>query len=144
MPETMSDLLDHAFTLPEISASMSSDASIGVSVFPSSVTSGAALPLVSAVCHLVVRLAQGTQTTLILVLAYCGYLLWNWLKIPFSQVTWAGVDGPMRHSVSCAGAAEAEAEADGELPLEPHAAAAPASTTAAPTAASDLSNFTHR
>src|SRR5579875_831133 len=66
MPGTMSDLFDQASTCGAMLASMPSDASDGVSVLPSSVTSGAFLPLARAFCQSVVRSAQGIQTTLIL------------------------------------------------------------------------------
>src|SRR5690242_9335627 len=114
----------------------------GVSVLPSSVMSGPPLPLVSALVQSVMRLAQGIQSTTTFVLLNCGYCLWNWATTPFIQVTWDPTDGPIRHTVSFAGADE---PADDELPPEPHpAAAAPASTTAAPIAAADLVSFTAR
>ena len=77
---------------------------MGVSVLPSLVMSGAFLPLASALFQSVVRLVQGTQTTLTLVLAYCGKSLWNWATTPFIQETWDGTEAPIRHTVSCAGA----------------------------------------
>src|ERR1700752_2632614 len=108
-------------------------ASVGVSVLPSSVMSGAFLPLASALFQSVVRTVQGTHTTLTLVLAYCGYCLWNCATTPFIQLTWDGTDAPIRHTVSLAGADELDGD---EVPLEPQpAAAAPASMTAAPKAA---------
>jgi hypothetical protein len=73
-----------------------------------------------------------------LVLAYCGYFLWNWATIPFIQVTWDGTDEPIRQTTSLAGAADD----DELLLLEPHPAAAPASRAAAPNAAADLVSFT--
>src|SRR5215831_938291 len=123
-------------------ATMPRPASVGVSVLPSSVMSGAFLPLDSALFQSVVRTVQGTHTTLTLVLAYCGNFLWNCATTPFIHVTWDGTEPPIRHTVSLAGAAAPD---DGELPLEPHpAAAAPASKTAAPIAAADLVSFTAR
>ena len=67
MPETTSGLVDQLDTWPEMLASAPSAASVGVSVLPSSVMSGAFLPLVSALVQSVVRLPQGTQTTFTLV-----------------------------------------------------------------------------
>ena len=69
MPETTLDLLDQAFTLVVMLASMPSDASVGVSVLPSSVMSGAFLPLDRALVQSWVRFVQGMNTTLTLVLA---------------------------------------------------------------------------
>src|ERR1700730_16015349 len=69
MPVTMPGLADHEFTKLDTLASTPSDASVGVSVLPSSVMSGAFLPLVSASFQSVVRLVQGTHTTLTLVWA---------------------------------------------------------------------------
>ena len=69
MPETTLDLLDQAFTLDVMLASMPSDASVGVSVLPSSVMSGAFLPLDSAFVQSAVRFVQGMNTTWTLVLA---------------------------------------------------------------------------
>ncbi len=83
---------------------MPSAASVGVSVLPSSVMSGVFLPLDSALFQSVVRLVHGTQTTLTLVLAYCGKSVWNWATTPFIQVTWDGTEPPIRQTVSCAGA----------------------------------------
>src|ERR1700733_13865827 len=84
--------------------------SVGVSVLPSSVMSGAFLPLVSASFQSVVRLVHGTQTTLTCVLAYCGKSLWNWETAPFIQVISDGTEAPIRHTVSWAGAAAAAAD----------------------------------
>src|ERR1700722_9853755 len=81
-------------------------ASVGVSVLPSSVTSGPFLPLVSAVFQSVVRFPHGTQTTLTLVFLYCGNCWWNWVTTPFIQVTWAGTEAPIRQTVRLAGADE--------------------------------------
>ena len=72
MPETRSGLVDQADRSVEMLARAPSEASVGVSVLPSSVMSGAFLPLASALVQSVVRLAQGTQTTLTLVFLYCG------------------------------------------------------------------------
>ncbi len=72
MPDTTLDLLDQAFTLDVMLASMPSDASVGVSVLPSSVMSGAFLPLDRAFVQSEVRFVQGTNTTWTLVLAYAG------------------------------------------------------------------------
>ena len=69
MPPTRSGFVRQEFTLLAMLDRMPSDASVGVSVLPSSVTSGAFLPLATAFCQSVVRLAHGIQTTLILVLA---------------------------------------------------------------------------
>src|SRR5258705_5892158 len=111
----------------------------GVAVLPSSVMSGPPLPLVSALVQSVTRLPQGIQSTTTLVLAYCGYFLWNWVTTPFIQVTCDGTDDPIRQMTSLAGAADED-----ELPLlpEPQPAAAPASRAAAPNAAADLVSFT--
>ena len=87
----------------------------GVSVLPSSVMSGPPLPLVSALVQSVTRLPQGIQSTTTLVLAYCGYFVWNWATTPFIQVTWDGTDEPIRQTTSLAGAADK----DGPLLLEP-------------------------
>ena len=115
-------------------------ASVGVSVLPSSVMSGAFLPLDSALFQSVVRLVHGTQTTLTLVLAYSGKSLWNWVTTPFIQVTWDGTEPPMRQTVSCAGADDDDADDDVEPPadepleLQPaiaSAAAVPNATSAA-------------
>src|SRR5215469_13980824 len=122
-------------------ATTPSPASVGVSVLPSSVMSGAFLPLDSALFQSVVRTVHGTHTTSTLVLAYCGNCLWNCATTPFIHVTWDATEPPIRHTVSLAGAAAP----DDELALEPHpAAAAPASKTAAPIAAADLVSFTAR
>src|SRR5487761_514102 len=130
MPPTRSDLFDQELTSLAMLDSMPSEASVGVSVLPSSVTSGAFLPLARAFCQSVVRLAQGIQTTLALVLASAWYCLWNCATTPFIHLTSEGTDGPIRQTVSVAGAAE-----PGEpLPLVPHPAAAPASATVAPIA----------
>ena len=69
MPLTMVELGDQSCTSVAMLASMPSDAWVGVSVFPSSVTSGPFLPLLYAVVQSVVRLPHGTKTTWILVLA---------------------------------------------------------------------------
>src|SRR6266571_5439581 len=98
----------------------------GVSVLPSSVMSGPPFPLLTALVQSVMRLAHGIQSTTTFVLAYCGNCLWNCATTPFIQVTCDPTDGPIRHTVSLAGAADAA----GAEPLEPHPAAAPASTTA--------------
>src|ERR1700689_2162083 len=79
-------------------------ASVGVSVLPSSVTSGMFLPLDSALFQSCVRSPQGTHTTLTWVLAYCGNSWWKSVTTPFIQVTWAGTDAPIRQTVSVAGA----------------------------------------
>ncbi len=105
-----------------------SDASVGVSVLPSSVMSGAFLPLASASFQSVVRLVHGTHTTLTLVLAYCGKSLWNWATTPFIQETWDGTEAPIRHTVSCAGADDVDDDppADELLELQPAIASAAA------------------
>jgi hypothetical protein len=59
--------------------------------------------------------------------------LWNWLTTLFIQVTCAGVEEPIRHTVSCAGAADEDVDpADDEpLELQPAMARAAAATEAA-------------
>ena len=69
MPFTMSELGAQAWTWGAILASIPSEAWAGVSVLPSSVTSGPFLPLLNAVVQSVARFPHGTKTTLILVLA---------------------------------------------------------------------------
>ena len=69
MPDTTLDLFDQEFTSDVMLASMPSDASVGVSVLPSSVMSGAFLPLASALVQSAVRFVQGINLTLTLVLA---------------------------------------------------------------------------
>src|SRR5580692_966148 len=86
-------------------------ASVGVSVLPSSVMSGMFLPLDSALFQSVVRLDHGIQSTLTWVLAYCGNCVWNCVTMLFIQVTWAGTEPPIRHTVSVDGA-------DDVLPFE--------------------------
>ena len=130
---------DQAFTLLVMLARAPCEAMPGVSVLPSSVMSGPPLPLVSALVQSVVRLPQGIQSTTTLVLAYCGYFLWNWATTPFIQVTCDGTDEPIRQTTSLAGAAD---EDELLLLLEPQPAAAPASRAAAPNAAADLVSFT--
>src|SRR5580698_1881744 len=114
--------------------------SVGVSVLPSSVMSGAFLPLVSASFQSVVRLVHGTQTTLTCVLAYCGKSLWNWVVTPFIQVTSDATEAPIRQTVSWDGAA-ADDELDEPvvelLELQP----AIASAAAVPNAASAAGVF---
>src|SRR5579875_1934471 len=120
-------------------ASTPSDASVGVSVLPSSVMSGAFLPLASASFQSVVRTVHGTHTTLTLVLAYCGKSLWNCATTLFIQVTWDGTEPPIRQTVSCAGAA-GDVPAPGEL-LEPELQPAIASAAAAHEATSAAGIF---
>src|SRR5579875_1235494 len=129
MPGTMSDLFAQLFTSGAMLASMPSAASAGVSVLPSSVMSGAFLPVARAFCQSVVRSAHGIHTTLILVFLYCLYCLWNCENTPFIHFTSLAVDGPIRHSVSEVGIAEEPPDA--ELLPELHPAAAPASASAA-------------
>ncbi len=115
----------------------------GVSVLPSSVMSGPPLPLVRAFVQSVVRLPHGIQSTMTLVLLYCGNFWWNWATTPFIQVTWDGTEAPIRQTASLAGADEA----DDEPLLEPQPAmpaAVPASATATPSAAADLVKVTDR
>ena len=69
MPFTMVELGDHLCTSVAMLESMPSDATVGVSVFPSSVMSGPFLPLLNAVVQSVVRFPHGTKTTWTLVLA---------------------------------------------------------------------------
>ena len=64
MPDTTSDLTDQAFTKLEMLASAPSEASVGVSVLPSSVMSGAFLPLARALVQSAVALVQGIHLTL--------------------------------------------------------------------------------
>ena len=47
--------------------------------------------------------------------------MWNSVTTPFIQVTWGGVELPIRHTVSCAGT-EPDDDDDGVL-LDPHPAA---------------------
>src|SRR6266566_1661581 len=133
MPVTTLDLLDQAFTSVVMLASMPSDAWVGVSVLPSSVMSGAFLPLGGAFVQSWVRFVQGMKTTLTLVLAEAGFCLWNWLTTLFIQVTCAGVEEPIRHTVSCAGAADEGVDPGVDEPLELQPAIARAA--AAPNAA---------
>src|SRR5581483_1115967 len=114
-------------------------ASVGVSVLPSSVMSGAFLPLASALFQSVVRLVHGIQSTLIFVFLYCGNCCLNWAVTPFIQATSDGTEPPMRQTVMLAGAFE-EPELEPalgvleELELQPaiaSAAAAPNATSAA-------------
>src|ERR1700726_1846857 len=137
----MSEPLGQAFTWLLMFASAPCAATPGVSVLPSSVMSGPPFPLLSALVQSVTRFAHGIQSTTTLVLAYCGNCLWNCVTTPFIQVTWDATDGPIRHTVSLAGAAEVD---DDELAPRPQPAAAPASTTAAPIAPADLVSFTSR
>jgi hypothetical protein len=44
--------------------------------------------------------------------------LWNWLITLFIQVTCAGVEEPIRHTVSCAGAADEDVDPADDEPLE--------------------------
>src|ERR1700728_3863857 len=81
-------------------------ASVGVSVFPSSVMSGMFLPLDSALFQSWVRLPHGIQSTLTWVLAYWGNCWWNSAVTLFIQVTWAGTEAPIRQTVRVDGAAE--------------------------------------
>jgi len=135
----MSDLSDQALTCGAMLASMPREASVGVSVLPNSVMSGAFLPLARAFCQSVVRSAHGIQTTLTLVFAYLGYCAWNCFTTPFIQVTSVVADGPIRQTVSVLGTPDDE---DGELLPDPHPATAPASATIAPTARAGVLNRT--
>src|SRR6185437_10817654 len=105
-------------------ARMPLEASVGVSVLPSSVMSGMFLPLDRALFQSWVRLPHGTHTTLTWVLAYCGNCLWNCVTTPFIQVTWDGTEPPIRQTVSVDGADAAPPEAllPAALPVEPLAA----------------------
>ena len=61
--------------------------------------------------------------------------MWNWDTTPFIQVTWAGVEAPVRHTVSEAGAAELDDADDGEPEPQPataNAAVAQSATAASP------------
>jgi hypothetical protein len=69
MPDTTSDLADQAFTKPEMLARAPSEASVGVSVLPSSVMSGAFLPLARALVQSAVALVHGIHLTTTWVLA---------------------------------------------------------------------------
>ena len=59
--------------------------------------------------------------------------MWNWLITLFIQVTCAGVEEPIRHTVSCVGTADEDVDpADDEpLELQPAMARAAAATEAA-------------
>jgi len=62
--------------------------------------------------------------------------LWNWLTTPFIQETCAGVEEPIRHTVSCVGADDEDVDpvVDEPLELQPamaRAAAAPSAAIAA-------------
>src|ERR1035441_7740389 len=157
----MPEPLDHPCTLLVMLASAPCVAIPGVSVLPSSVMSGPPFPLVRALVQSVTRLPQGIQSTTTLVFLYEGNCVWNCATTPFIQVTWEGTDGPIRHTVSFAGAAAADvppppalepqpAAAAAARPrasppppaAEPQPAAAPASATSAPIAAADLVKFT--
>src|SRR5579871_1862209 len=95
-------------------------ASVGASVLPSSVMSGMFLPDDRALFQSVVRLPQGTHTTLTWVLAYCGNCWWNCASTPFIQVTWAGTEPPIRQTVSVEGADDVlPAVLLAVLPVEP-------------------------
>src|SRR5215472_12638647 len=100
----MSEPGDQAWTLLAMSASAPCPATPGVSVLPSSVMSGPALPLVRALVQSVARLVHGIQSTDTLVFLYWGNCLWTCATIPFIQVTWDGTDPPIRHTTSLAGA----------------------------------------
>ena len=69
LPAMRSELCDQLLTLLVTSASAPREAIPGVSVLPSSVMSGAPLPLVSALVQSVVRLPHGIQLVTTLVLA---------------------------------------------------------------------------
>ena len=58
--------------------------------------------------------------------------MWNWLITLFIQLICAGVDEPIRHTVSCAGAADDDVDPAVDEPLELQPAIARA---AAPSAA---------
>src|SRR5260370_12933250 len=135
----MSEPFGQAFTWLLMFASAPCAATPGVSVLPSSVMSGPPFPLLSALVQSETRFAHGIQSTTTLVLTYCGNCLWNCAMTPFIQVTWVGTDGPIRHTVSLAGAAAAR---DGLAPQPPPPAAAPARTTAPPHPPSRLVKFT--
>src|SRR5271156_4768249 len=104
MPDTRPEVPDQLFRSVLSGARMPLAASVGVSVLPSSVMSGMFLPLDSALFQSCVRSPQGTHTTLTWVLAYCGNSVWKLETTPFIQVTWAGTDAPIRHTVSVDGA----------------------------------------
>src|ERR1700726_4135133 len=128
----MSEPLGQAFTWLLMFASAPCAATPGVSVLPSSVMSGPPFPLLSALVQSVTRFAHGIQSTTTLVLAYCGNCLWNCVTTPFIQVTWDATDGPIRHTVSLAGAARG---GDPELgPPPPPPAGGPGRRRAAPPA----------
>src|SRR5215472_13934741 len=110
MPVTRPGVADQLFRLVVSGARMPEAASVGVSVLPSSVMSGTFLPLDSALFQSWVRLPHGTQTTLTLVLAYCGNCVWNSSTTPFIQVTWEATEPPIRQTVRVEGADEVPAE----------------------------------
>src|SRR5262245_47107064 len=119
MPGTMPLVPDQLLRLPLSEARMPVEASVGVSVLPSSVMSGMFLPDDSALFQSVVRSPHGIHFTLTWVLAYCGNSLWNSATTLFIQVTWDGTEPPMRQTVSVDGADDVLPEA---LPVEPVAA----------------------
>src|ERR1700761_7750105 len=119
MPLTRPEVPDQAFRSVLREARMPLEASVGVSVLPSSVMSGMFLPDDSALFQSVVRLPHGIHFTLTWVLAYCGNSLWNSATTLFIQVTWDGTEPPMRQTVSVDGADDVPPEA---LPVEPFAA----------------------
>src|ERR1700684_872470 len=110
LPGIIPDPYDQDFTWLLMLASAPWEAIPGVSVLPSSVTSGPPLPLVRALVQSVTRFPQGIQSTTTLVLAYCGNFWWNWATTPFIQVTWDGTDEPIRQTTSFAGAADDDDE----------------------------------
>src|ERR1700750_255094 len=115
MPGTRPLVPDQLFRLPLSEERMPLAASVGVSVLPSSVMSGMFLPDDSALFQSVVRLLHGIQSTLTLVLAYCGNFLWNCPAALFIQVTGEATEPPIRQTVSVDGA---EAD-DVEPPVVP-------------------------
>src|SRR5215475_15408661 len=106
LPLMMSEPGVQELTSLAMSASAPWPAIPGVSVLPSSVMSGPFLPLVRALVQSVTRSPHGIQSTTTLVCLNCGNCLWNWLVTPFIQVTCDGMEPPIRHTTSLAGAAE--------------------------------------
>jgi len=114
--------------------------------------SGMFLPDDSALFQSWVRLPQGIQSTLTLVLAYCGNCWWNCATTPFIQVTWDATEPPMRQTVSVDAADEVfelalllpDDPADElvvllePLELQPVIASAAAATPATAVSAADL------
>src|SRR6185437_2208143 len=121
MPLTRPEVPDQLLRLLLSEARMPLEASVGVSVLPSSVMSGMFLPDDSALFQSVVRLPHGIHFTLTWVLAYCGNSLWNSATTPFIQVTCDATEPPIRQTVRVDGADELPdaAPVAAALPVEP-------------------------